>query len=262
MFQKILIATSIFTMSGLTCASENGLQPYGLSFSGSVGLTSDYRFRGQTQTQNDPALQGTFTLAHDSGMYFSVFASNVDFGTNNPNIELDPSVGYTTKLPLSAALQPNLDVGLAYYNYPSGHDLNYPELYARLTFADLFAKGDSLIPSISYSHNYGGNLTKDAYQHRINNWNFNLAYSVPIKETGFGLVSSLGYSKSDREIGLYGNDDNYIDWKAGLTYNVQAISGLVAELSAVGTNIDTTGYDHVTKRGVDTGAVFSITKSF
>lgn len=48
MFQKILIATSIFTMSGLTCASENGLQPYGLSFSVSVGLTSDYRFRGQT----------------------------------------------------------------------------------------------------------------------------------------------------------------------------------------------------------------------
>ena len=38
-----------------------------LSFSGNVSLASDYRWRGQTQTQNDPALQGNFVLSHASG---------------------------------------------------------------------------------------------------------------------------------------------------------------------------------------------------
>lgn len=262
MFHKLLFVTGVLAVSSVANAADNGLQQYGLSFSGNVALTSDYRFRGQTQTQNDPALQGTFTLAHDSGVYISVFSSNVDFGGVSPHLELDPSIGYTTKLPLSSTLQPVLDTGLAYYNYPSGHGLNYPEIYARLTFADAFVKGDSITPSIAYSNNYGGNSTKNSEGHRINNWNFNLAYAVPFADTGFGGVASVGYSKANHKIAVYGNDDNYIDWKAGVTYNVKSINGLTAELDAVGTNIDTAGYDHVAKRGVDTGAMFSLTKTF
>ena len=49
-----------------------------------VGLFSEYVFRGLTQTNQKPAVQGGFDLAHKSGFYVGTWASNVnwidDFG--------------------------------------------------------------------------------------------------------------------------------------------------------------------------------------
>ena len=46
-----------------------------------VGLYSDYIFRGYTQTQNEPAIQGGFDVEHSSGLYAGTWASNVDWTT-------------------------------------------------------------------------------------------------------------------------------------------------------------------------------------
>lgn len=43
-----------------------------------VGLFSDYWSRGISQTQGDPAVQGSATLIHSSGLYGGVWSSNVD----------------------------------------------------------------------------------------------------------------------------------------------------------------------------------------
>ena len=51
------------------------------SFSANVGLYSDYIFRGYTQTQNEPAIQGGFDVEHSSGLYAGTWASNVDWTT-------------------------------------------------------------------------------------------------------------------------------------------------------------------------------------
>lgn len=258
---KKIFATAIVvsTLSTAAFAEDNGLAQYGLTLSGNVALTSDYRWRGQSQTENDPAIQGTVTLAHSSGLYFSAFASNVNFKNDqfgNANLELDPSIGFTTPLSLGS-IKPTLDVGVVYYNYPSASDYNWPEYYAKLTFADALAKGDSIVPSVGYTNQYGGKVGK-VKNKDVENWNFNLAYSVPFADTGFGGVASVGYSKADKKI--YGNDDNFVDWKAGVTYNFKAVSGLTAELDAVGSNID--GYSGAANRAVDTGAVFTLTKTF
>ena len=261
---KKLLTTALFasTLStGAMAAEDNTLAQYGLTLSGNVALTTDYRWRGQTQTENDPAIQGAFTLAHKSGFYFSAFASNVNFGT--AHLELDPSIGFTTPLTLGM-IKPTLDIGVVYYNYPSASDYSWPELYGKLTFADAFVKGDSLVPSIAYTNKYGGDAGKVDGK-KVDNWNFNLAYSIPFADTGFGGVASVGYSKADKKI--YGRnsdgnpkDDNFVDWKAGVTYNFKAVSGLTAELDAVGSNID--GFSGAANRGVDTGAVFTLTKTF
>jgi uncharacterized protein (TIGR02001 family) len=42
------------------------------SLEAKIGIFSDYRTRGISQTQNDPALQGSLTLAHSSGLYAGV----------------------------------------------------------------------------------------------------------------------------------------------------------------------------------------------
>ena len=240
-----LVAASLLTCaSGLTMAAESDV-----SFSGTAAMTSDYRYRGMTQTESDPAVQVGYGLTHSSGLYAGVWGSNVGFGSS---LELDPYVGYSTELG-SLASKPVLDVGLWYYGYPSASDLNWLELYARLGFADTITVGDSLLASVNFTNAFFG-LDTEA-------WYLNLTYSMPLSAS-FGGVASLGYTTAD-DYDFSDNasgDDNYIDWKVGVTYSFASVEDLSAELAAVGTNIDADTNPY--KRGVETGAVFTITKAF
>lgn len=246
------LAISALTMtSALVMAEEtNTLSTYGLSFSGNVALTTDYRYRGVAQTENDAALQGGFALSHESGLYAGVWGSNVKFG--DAHLELDPYVGYATELPFAG--KPKLDVGLWYYGYPGASDFNWLEIYAKLGFADLMATGDSFVAAVNYSDDFLG-LDEDG-------WYLNATYSIPFADTGFGGVASVGYTKADNfDFSDNGSeDDNYIDWKVGVTYAVKSVPGLTAELAAVGTNIDADFKPY--QRFVETGAVFTLTKAF
>ena len=248
MLKKLLVVATLTGLSGAVFADETPASPFGLSVTGTAALTSDYRFRGVTQTFNDPAVQAGFVLSHASGAYAGVWGSNVDFG-GTAHIELDPYIGYATTLD-SFANKPVLDVGLWYYAYPSESDLNWLELYGKLTFKDVLVQGASLLTAVNYTNDYAG---KDE-----NSWNVNATYSVPFGTTGFGGVAALGYTQAD-EYDFGGGDDHYVDWKAGVTYSFASVSGLTAELAAIGTDIDAIT---VTERGVETGAVFTLTKAF
>ena len=248
------IALSIFAVTSTFAMAEetNTLSQYGLTFSGNAALTTDYRYRGMTQTQSDPALQGGFALSHSSGLYAGVWGSNVNFGSADPHLELDPYVGYATELPFAG--KPKLDVGLWYYGYPSASDFNWLELYAKLGFSSVIASGDSLLAAVNYTNDFFG-LEEDA-------WYLNATYTIPFADTGFGGVASVGYTKADDyDFSDNGSeDDNYVDWKVGVTYSVKSVPGLSAELAAVGTNIDANAQPY--KRGVETGAVFTLNKTF
>ena len=74
-------------------------------YSASLTLTSDYVWRGVSQTLGDPAVQGSFDYEHNSGLYAGVWASNVDFfdpsapgasvaDDDNADLELDLWLGY------------------------------------------------------------------------------------------------------------------------------------------------------------------------
>lgn len=254
MLKKIFAVTALTAASGAAFAEDAPAMPFGLSFGGSAALTTDYRFRGLTQTETDPAVQAGFTLSHNSGLYFGLWGSNVNFGSGTPSLELDPSIGYATTLD-SFAGKPVLDVGAVYYNYPSASDLNWAELYGKLTFADVLTSGDSLLTNLNYTNDYAAADTSS--------WNVNAAYSIPFGATGFGGVAALGYTAvSDEEKYSFNGDDSYMDWKAGVTYGFKSMAGTSAELAAVGTNIDTDGMSNAQSRGVETGAVFTLTKTF
>ncbi|MGX5698793.1 TorF family putative porin [Acinetobacter kookii] len=248
---KALSLAVVATASSFTFADETPASPFGLSVSGTAAITSDYRYRGMTQTFNDPAVQAGFVLSHDSGLYAGVWGSNVDFGTT-AHIELDPYIGFATTLD-SFANKPLLDVGLWYYAYPSQSDLNWLELYGKLTFNDVLAQGASLLTAVNYTNDFLG-FDTDA-------WYLNATYSVPFGATGFGGVAALGYTVAD-DYDFGSGDDNYFDWKAGVTYTFASVDGLTAELAAVGTNIDPDSTSSVDSRWVDTGAVFTLTKAF
>lgn len=245
------IALSIFAVTSTFAMAEDKPSFYGVTASGNVSAVTDYRFRGVTQTQNDPAVQVGFALTHESGLYAGVWGSNVNFGGADPHLELDPYVGYATELPFAG--KPTLDVGLWYYGYPSASDINWLELYAKLGFKDVLTSGDSLLGAVNYTNDFAG-LDE-------NGWYVNATYNVPFA-AGFGGVASVGYTKVDNyDFSDSGSeDDTYVDWKVGLTYNVKSVSGLTAELAAIGTNIDANAQPY--KRGTETGAVFTLTKAF
>ena len=100
--------------------------------SGNATATTDYVWRGTTQSQGDPALQAGLKLAGARGVYASAWASSVAFPTDpKASTELDLVVGW------SGALSPqwSLDVNLTHYRYPAAtSDLDWTELVGTLTW--------------------------------------------------------------------------------------------------------------------------------
>ena len=56
------------------------------TLTGNVGLFSQYIFRGLTQTDRDPAVQGGFDYAHSSGLYLGTWASNISWLKENASV--------------------------------------------------------------------------------------------------------------------------------------------------------------------------------
>ncbi len=103
------------------------------TFTGNIGLTSDYRFRAISQTYNESAVQGGFDYANSSGFYLGTWASNVSSDLyNNGGLELDLYGGYKF-VPLPDF---TIDTGIYEYYYPGAHyndtqktDYNNTEIY-------------------------------------------------------------------------------------------------------------------------------------
>ena len=107
------------------------------TFSANVGLTSEYLFRGLSQTDDAPALQGGFdyevSLAKPVALYLGVWGSNVDFnegaGVDGATIEIDWYGGLRGNIGDTAL---GWDVGFIYYSYPgAASSLNYDFIEAQ-----------------------------------------------------------------------------------------------------------------------------------
>jgi uncharacterized protein (TIGR02001 family) len=108
MFKLKLLAASALCIAGLQAASAQ-------EFSGNVTLASEYIYRGITQTDHGPAIQGGFDFESDS-FYAGVWASNVDFG-DGTNVEADFYAGFT---PSAGGF--DFDFGGLLYTYPGSPD--------------------------------------------------------------------------------------------------------------------------------------------
>lgn len=100
--------------------------------SGSAALTSDYVWRGSTQSQGDAAVQAGVRVAADNGLYAAVSGSSVEFAPEtHASSELDFMLGWGRTLSDDWAL----DVNLLHYRYPSTTvDMNWTELNGTVTW--------------------------------------------------------------------------------------------------------------------------------
>jgi uncharacterized protein (TIGR02001 family) len=126
-------------------------------FSATVAVTSDYRFRGISQSDNEAAIQGSIDFAQD-WFFAGVWASNLDFsgfGDPDTSIEVDLYAGAT------AALSDRVTgtIKAVYYAYPDedipGVDYNYWEFIGALDF-DLGKAG--LGAEIAWSPDFFGEV--------------------------------------------------------------------------------------------------------
>lgn len=162
--------------------------------SSTVTVTSDYDFRGFTQTKRNPALQVSLDYSNDNGIYAGVWGSNVDFGDCcNENLEADIYAGW------SGGETVAYDLGIVYYTYPRAQGIDYPEIYASATWKVLTGK-------FWYSWDFGNaDMSAEYYQ---------LDADIPLP-ANLTLGLHTGYSD-----GEYWGKDSYFDWSAGLSYSL------------------------------------------
>src|SRR5690606_29403731 len=112
------------------------------TLSANVALTSEYFFRGISQTDDAPALQGGLDyeveIARPVSLYLGVWGSNVDFnepaGVDGATLELDVYGGVKGNIGDTGL---SWSTGFIYYSYPGADSsLNYDfwELQASLGY--------------------------------------------------------------------------------------------------------------------------------
>ena len=187
------------------------------NFSWNLALTSDYVFRGISQTDREPARQGGLDYAFgDSGFYVGTWGSNVDYGDGSPDIEIDTYVGWNTDV--SDTL--NLDIMLTRYNYFGASDdfgnIDYNELIGVLTWNEMLAF------TAAYTNDYSNSGISSTYFNVTGEW-----------EVGEQFTFSAGVGRSDFE-----DIDGYTDWMLGVSRDFGPVN---AALNYYDTNVDDAG---------------------
>lgn len=186
----------------------------GGEISANIGFTTEYFFRGLTQSGNgSPAVQGGFDFEHGSGFYLGTWGSSINFGGN---LEVDFYGGWTGPLADSGF---DIDVGLIYYLYPSqqrGDALDFLEGYVGISRDfEIAAAGVQLNYSPSYTANSG-----DAYY---------LAghVDIPLGEI-FTANLHLGHQWVEKN-NSFGFRD-YTDWLVGVSFGIVGFDAQIAYL--------------------------------
>lgn len=180
-----------------------------LPIAANVSMTSDYLFRGISQTGHDPAIQGGFDFAHDSGVYVGIWGSNVGWiedyqGYASGNMEIDLYGGFRGGF----AGDFTYDLGAIQYYYPGTRgaitNADTTELYAALGYKWVTAK-----------YSYVASTGAFGFANAKGSDYLDISASVPVGDTGLTAGAHWG------TFGFKNNAaQDYDDWKLSLSYNM------------------------------------------
>ena len=191
-------------------------------FTWNAAVTSDYVFRGVSQSDENPALQLGADFAFVSGFYIGAWASNVDFGSEvGADVELDTYVGWATDISETV----NLDISLLRYNYygtNSGIDLDYNELITTLGTGP-----------VSFTVAY----TNDVYAGGSDSFYYQAAASFTPGGGNFGIDFGVGRTTFESESGL----DDYTDYFVSASHPLGPFSAALGYYDNDGSGEDNFG---------------------
>tara|TARA_Y100001970_G_C14259557_1_gene878698 strand:- start:5576 stop:6193 length:618 start_codon:yes stop_codon:yes gene_type:complete len=173
-------------------------------FESNIALSSEYMWRGMTQTDGQAAVSGGFDISGESGAYFGVWGSNVEYG-DDATMELDYYVGYAGETESGVSY----DFGYLLYDFP-GADYDAEEIYLGLGFSyfgvTYYAGQDDAADNLEFSASLGESgvgLTFGDYD-EIGKYTI-LSYDLPFDLAG--LTVSLSWNDIDYDDGLAKDDD-------------------------------------------------------
>jgi uncharacterized protein (TIGR02001 family) len=253
---KLLVAAlvSAFSLPALAETSP---------FSSNVALTTNYLYRGISQTGAGPAIQGGFDYAGASGLYIGAWGSSISWlsdagGTSgstgtgpaiaNSGLELDTYAGYRATAGAVA-----YDVGFLRYNYPGTYaagtvkaDTN--EIYGGVTYSIVTVKLSYALGDLFGVANAKGSTYID------------VSANYPIGETGYSLGAHYGKQKYKGT--TVDAAATYSDYKLSVSKDLG--TGYSASLAYSKTNATAGGF-YTNVQGKDLGkgvAVLTLARTF
>lgn len=247
----------LLVLSGLVsasaCAADAPASPH--TFAGNIGVTTDYIFRGISQSQHKPALSGGVDYSHSSGLYAGTWLSNqgwVNAGgpyKTNSSLEWDIYGGYK-----GTAGEVGYDVGLIHYYYPGDKIANTvspdtTEAYVAASWKMLTLKYSHAISDYFIAWGTQG-VTKTQGSNYLE---LNASHDLG---DGWGLIGHVGKQEVNNVPAA-----SYSDWKVGVTKDVGFGTVTVAYSD---TDADATGAPYIWSGKDASKGVFalSFSKSF
>lgn len=197
-------------------------------FTGLLALTTDYTFRGISQTDSKPAIQGglewAYPLSEPISIYAGVWASNVDFDDGDQaQVEVDWTAGVRGTIDKFS-----WQLGFTYYYYPgakvAGDHYDYYEFSAKAGYDFGFVNVTGLVaysPDYFFETGTGVYVSGDAL--------------VPLpflEKFEPGITLHVGHQSIDDNT-KFGTPD-YVDWAVGVTGK---IDNFVLALQYIDTDI-------------------------
>ncbi|MBF0427773.1 MAG: hypothetical protein HQL94_02525 [Magnetococcales bacterium] len=197
-----------------------------------MSMTTNYVWRGVSQSDKHAAVQGGITVNHATGLYAGAWASSVDFDDNSEaSMELDLFGGFAYEF--SSGLK--LDVGVIHYDYPGAagrlqYDFN--EVYLGGSYK---INGLGMSAKYSYSNDFfGPSLSVSSNNKSAYYVEGALTYDLPQE---FVVAAHYGYTagKNFDNPATVGNPNSYNDYSFGVS---KEILGFSVDLSFYGTDRD------------------------
>lgn len=216
--QKGLVMAAVLGLGSAlpaTSMAEEAVAPESPhSFSGNLGLFSQYIWRGMTQTDEELALQGGVDYAHASGLYAGAWASNVSWTTDlgymdSNSLELDLYAGFAGSIGKTGL---GYNVGLLQYLYPGTGAAGQPDTDATEIYGGLSYNWFNVKASYTVSDEaWGFDDASGTVYYEAN-------ADIPLGENGLHLNLHVGSFHFDGETGSVDNNEyDYEDWKIGIT---------------------------------------------
>lgn len=242
---RSLIASAALLASVASLAQTKAPEPdYTLAYN--LGATTDYRYRGISQTRLKPTVQGGIDFSHKSGVYLGAWGSGIKWikdGGGDASVELDLYGGY--KATVGAI---GYDLGVLTYQYPSNKlnpSANTTELYGAATLGPA---------TLKYSHSVS-NLF--GFANSKNSGYLDLSASFDLGD-GWSLAPHVGRQRVAHN-SLY----SYTDYSLAVNKD---IDGLVLSATLVGTDADQAAYTTSAAAGGKflgkSGLLLSVKKNF
>ena len=252
-FSPVKIAATLAILASTASFAQTKAPEPDYTLSYNVAAVSDYRFRGISQTNFNPAIQLGVDFAHKSGFYLGAFGSNVNWvkdfnGATKGSYEIDLYGGYKGNITKDLGF----DIGLITYQYPGNNSgtANLPRgvaagAYSNASTNEVYFGLSYNVVTFKYSRSMGdflGNVRSGGSQYFDLSANFDLG-------SGFTLTPHIGRQTVPNSNNtnafapfqvINGSAANYTDYS--LTIAKDFGNGFAVNASAIGTTTKKGGF--------------------